>query len=120
MGQIRECRCGYEYVSDNGIVYAIGANGADFHILIDTFTDFYVKYNELAPFNSHLVDFVYGEIYDEDVLYWLDERIARYENHERVVQFYDGQFCECYVGLKEEKSLPVKRVSKEALFVEKK
>jgi hypothetical protein len=63
---------------------------------------------------------VYGEIDDFDVLDWLDERIARYENHERVVQFYDGQFCECYIGFKEEKHLSVKRVPKEALFVEKK
>jgi hypothetical protein len=120
MGQIRKSRCGYEYVSNNGIVYEIGENGADFNIIIDTFSDCDEKYEELAPYNSHLVDFVFGDINDEDVLDWIDERIARYENHERVVQFYDGQFCECYIGLKTEKHLPVKRVPKEALFVEKK
>ena len=37
MGKIVETRCGYEYVSDNGIAYEIGANGADFNIIIFIF-----------------------------------------------------------------------------------
>ena len=33
MGYVRKERNFYEYVSDNGIVYEIGDNGADFNII---------------------------------------------------------------------------------------
>lgn len=116
MGKIRESRGLYEYVSDNGIVYDIGNNGADFNIIIDTFVDYDGKCEQFAPFNYHLVDFVCGEIEDEDVIEWIDERIERYENHERTLWFYDKVPCKCYIGLKEEKHEVRKRVSKEELF----
>ena len=121
MGQVRKCRGGYEYVSDNGIVYEIGENGADFNIIIDNFSDYDEdsEYEELHPFNSHLVDFVFGDIEDEDVLDWIDNRIERYENHERVVRFYNAGPCECYIGFEEEKHVEWKRVPKEAMFVKK-
>ena len=121
MGQVRECRCGYEYVSDNGIVYEIGENGADFNIIIDNFSDYDEdsEYEELHSYGSHLVDFVFGDIEDVEVIEWIDKRIARYENHERVVRFYNGEFCECYIGFKEEKQVARKRVPKEELFVKK-
>ena len=121
MGKVRECRCGYEYVSDNDIVYEIGENGAEFNIIIDNFRDYDEdgEYEELHSFNSHLVDFVFGEIEDPDVIEWIDKRIERYENHERVVRFYDNGPCECYIGFKEEKPSPWKRVPKEVLFVKK-
>lgn len=115
MGQIRKVRCGYEYVSDNGIVYEMGENGAEFNIIIDTFMDLDERFDELAPFPSHLVDYVYGEIEDDDVLRWIDERIERYENHERTVRFYDKESYECYIGLKEEKYETRLRLSKEEL-----
>ena len=121
MGKIVKVRRGYEYISDNGIVYEIGENGADFNIIIDNFSDYDEdsEYEVLEPFNSHLVDFVFGDIEDEDVLDWIDNRIERYENHERVVRFYGDGPCECYIGFKEEKYLEWKRVPKEELFVRK-
>ena len=112
MGKIRESRGLYEYVSDNGIVYEIGANGADFNIIIDSFMDYDEMCDDFGPFNFHMVDYVMGEIEDPDVIEWIDERIERYENHERVLKFYDGELCECYIGFKEEKHETNKRVSK--------
>ena len=122
MGQIRKERCFYEYVSDNGIVYEIGENGADFNIIIDNFSDYDEDsdFEELHPYGSILVDYVFGEIEDPDVIEWIDNRIERYENHERVVRFYNDEFCECYIGFKEEKRVVRKRVPKEELFVKKK
>ena len=125
MGYVREARVGYEYVSDNGVIYEIGENGADFNIIIDTYSDYdedgdeECEYEALHAYGSHLVDYVFGEIEDPDTVEWIDNRIERYENHERVVRFYNGEFCECYIGLKEEKPSPWKRVSKEELFVKR-
>ena len=117
MGRIRKERYGYEYVSDNNIIYDIGENGAEFNIIIDTFIDYDEKFVEWGPFSPHLVDFVYGDISNEDVLKWIDERIAQYENHERILKFYSHGPCECYIGLKEEKYKARKRVSKEEMFI---
>ena len=119
MGKIVESRGFYEYVSDNGIVYEIGENGAEFNIIIDTFLDYddRKEFEVFGPFNYHLVDFVCGEIEDEEVIEWLDERIERYENHERVIRFYSNEPCECYIGFKEEIHETRKRVSKEEFFV---
>jgi hypothetical protein len=116
MGQVRESRCGYEYVSNNGIVYEIGDNGADFNIIIDSFMDLDDRFEELAPYNFRLVDYVMGDIEDPDVIDWIDERIERYENHERTVEFYDHELCECYIGFKEEKYEVRKKWSKEDFF----
>ena len=119
MGYVREARVGYEYISDNGVIYEIGENGAEFNIIIDTYSDCEEQYEELHAYGSHLVDYVFGEIEDPETIEWIDNRIERYENHERVVRFYNGEFCECYIGFKEEKHLPIKRVSKDELFVKK-
>ena len=116
VGKLRKSRCGYEYVSDNGIVYDIGENGAEFNIIIDTFMDYDEKFEKISPFNCHLVDFVMGDIEDKDVIEWIDKRITRYENHERIIRFYSNQPYECYIGLKEEKYDTRKRVSKEEMF----
>jgi hypothetical protein len=121
MGKIVESRGLYEYVSDNGIVYEIGANGADFNIIIDSSMDYDdIRDEFFGPFNYHMVDYVMGEIEDPDVIEWIDERIERYENHERILKCYDGEFRECYIGLKEEKHETSKRVSKEELFAKRK
>lgn len=116
MGQVRETRCGYVYVSDNGIVYEIGENGADFNILIDNFTDYDEECDDPGLVSAHLVDFVYGDIDDEDTLEWIDNRIERYENHERTIRMYIDEPIECYVGFKEEKYETAKRVSKDELL----
>lgn len=116
MGKIRQLNYGYEYISDNGIAYDIGENGADFNIIIDTFVDLDEKFDKLAPYNFHLVDYVMGDIEEEEVLEWIDERIKRYENHERTVKFYDQGPCECYIGLKEEKYETRTRLSKKEFF----
>ena len=116
MGKIRETSYGYEYISDNGIAYDIGANGADFNIIIDTFLDVEEEFETLAPLKSHFVDYVFGEIDDEDVLEWIDERIQRYEDHERTMRLYVDEPIECYIGFKEEKYETVKRMSKDELL----
>lgn len=119
MGKIVESRGFYEYVSDNGIAYEIGANGADFNIIIDTFVDYDEKFVEWGPFNFHIVDYVMGELDDPELIEWLDERIERYENHERILRFYNHEPCECYIGLKEEMHETRKRVSKKEMFINK-
>ena len=116
MGQIRKTNCGYEYISNNGIAYDIGENGAEFNIIIDAFMDLDEKFEKLAPYNFHLVDYVMGDIEDDDVLEWIDERIERYENHERTVRFYTNRPYECYIGLKEKKRELWNRISKEEFF----
>ena len=113
MGKIRQLNYGYEYISDNGIAYDIGENGADFNIIIDTFVDLDEKFDKLAPYSYHLVDYVCGDPEEEETLEWIDERIQRYENHERTVRFYDKELCECYIGLKEEKYEVPKKLSRE-------
>ena len=120
MGKIRQLNYGYEYISDNGIAYDIGENGADFNIIIDTFMDLDEKFEKLAPFNYHLVDYVFGDPEEEETLEWIDERIKRYENHERTVRFYAKEPCECYVGLKEEKYETRRRWSKEEFLAKAK
>lgn len=116
MGKIRQLSYGYEYISDNGIAYDIGENGADFNIIIDTFMDLDEKFDKLAPYNLHLVDYVMGDVEEDDVLEWIGKRIERYENHERVARFYDHGPCECYIGLKEEKYEQRTRLSKGEFF----
>lgn len=120
MGKIVESRGLYEYVSDNGIVYEIGANGAEFNIIIDTFMDYDEKFVEWGPFSFRIVDYVMGELDDPELVEWFDERIERYENHERILRFYNHGLCECYIGFKEEMQETRKRVSKEELFVKNK
>ena len=120
MGKIIESRCGYEYVSDNGITYEIGENGADFNIIIDTFMDYDEKFDKFGPYNFHIVDYVMGDFDDPELIEWIDERIERYENHERALRFYSHEPCECYIGLKEEKHETRKRFTKEELFGTKK
>lgn len=122
MGYVRKARVGYEYVSDNGVVYEIGENGADFNIIIDNFSDYDEdsEYEELYAYGSHLVDYVFGEIEDPETIDWIDNLIERYENHERVVRFYTDEPYECYIGFKEEKYIEWKRVPKAELFVRKK
>ena len=119
MGKIVESRGFYEYVSDNGITYEIGANGADFNIIIDTFVDYDEVCNDFGPFGFHIVDYVMGELDDPELIEWLDERIERYENHERILRFYSNEPCECYIGFKEEMHETRKRVSKEEMFINK-
>ena len=111
MGKIKQLNYGYEYISDNGIAYDIGENGADFNVIIDTFMDLDEKFDN-SPYYSHLVDYVYGDIEEKETLEWIDERIKRYENHERVARF---DKYECYVGLKEEKYEKGVRISKEKM-----
>ena len=114
MGQVRECRCGYEYVSDNGIVYGIGEYGAEFNIIVDTFSDLWKKYNGMIGFNSRIVDYVYGDIEDEDVVDWIDDRISRYENHERTARF---DKYECYIGLHDEDYEKYERIAIDEIAV---
>ena len=120
MGQIRKLSYRYEYVSDRGIAYDIGDNGADFNIIIDSFVDYDEECDNFGPFNFHIVDYVMGELDDPETIEWIDKRIERYENHERVLEFYDCGPCECYVGFKEEKYETRKRVPKETLLRKKK
>jgi hypothetical protein len=116
MGHLQKTKCGYEYISNNGIVYDIGENGADFNIIIDTFLDVEERFEAIAPLKLHLVDYVFGDIEDENVLEWIDERIQRYEHHERTIRLYADEPIECYIGLQEEQYETPKKISRDELL----
>ena len=111
MGKVVKNDWGYEYISNNGISYGIGECGAEFNIIIDDASDYEEKYDKFIA-KCHLVDYVYGDIEDEETLEWIDGRIEQYENHERILRFDDY---ECYVGLKEEKHKTYTRITEKEM-----
>ena len=111
MGQIIKNDWGYEYISNNGVSYEIGECGAEFNIIVDSALDYEEKYAKFIA-KCHLVDYVYGDIEDEETLKWIDNRIEQYENHERILRF-DGY--ECYVGLKEEQHQTYTRITEKEM-----
>jgi hypothetical protein len=80
-----------------------------------------------ALVHSHLVDYVYGDLERDtnEIKEWLDERIERYENHERTVKFYTNLWSrddcdilyECYLGLDVFKKKETVNMSKELLYI---
>lgn len=114
MSKLEKKPWGYEYVSDNGISYEVGEVTAEYNVVIDGFTDIDELFDCNVLISDHLVDYVHGNLMygDEsdvaDIKDWLDDRINRYENHERTVRFYrdikgvEDTLYECYLGFEDE------------------
>ena len=117
---------GWEYVSCNGNKYSVGPVTAEFNVVVDDFEDINTLFDYEALVHAHLVDYVYGDLErDTDCIKeWLDERIERYENHERTVKFYtnlwsrdDGDILyECYLGLDVYKEQEAVNMSRALLY----
>lgn len=107
-------RWGWEYTSESGLKYAIGPVTAEFNVIVDDFEDINYLFDCEALVQSHLVDYVYGDLETRSdvsrIKEWLDWRIERYEKHERTVKFYTNYIArddtdvlyECYIGTKEQ------------------
>ena len=123
MSELTKCAWGWEYTSDNGILYEIGEVTSEFNVIKDPFMDILEMFDCNILEQAHFVDYVFGDIDDETehMKEWIDERIARYENHERTIRFYrniigrEDTLYECYLGLAEEKHEQAVRISRERL-----
>ena len=126
MSKLEERAWGWEYTSDNGIVYEVGEVSAEYNVVFDRFNDISELFDTIVLLRDHLVDYVYGNLCGDwienlEIKTWLDWRISQYENHERTVRFYrdvkdsDDELYECYIGLAEEKHEQAKRISRERL-----
>ena len=123
---LRKQRWGWEYVSKNGNKYSVGTVTEEFNVIVDDFEDINELFDYDALIHSHLVDYVYGDLETDtdNIKEWLDERIERYENHERTVRFYtniiDRDDCdvlyECYIGLQEEGGAKAKRIEMDTMM----
>lgn len=99
---------GWEYISSNGNKYSVGPVTAEFNVIVDDFDDINELFDYEALVHAHLVDYVYGdlEFYADAIQDWMDNRINRYELHERTVKFYTNLasrddsdvLYECYLG----------------------
>lgn len=124
--KLRKQRWGWEYVSKNGNKYSVGPVTAEFNVIVDDFDDINELFDCEALVHSHLVDYVYGDLERDtnEIKEWLDERIERYENHERTVKFYTNLWSrddcdilyECYLGLDVFKKQETVNMSKELLY----
>lgn len=105
---------GWEYTSESGLKYSIGPVTAEFNVIVDDFEDINYLFDCEALVQSHLVDYVYGDLETRSdvsrIKEWLDWRIERYEKHERTVKFYTNYIArddtdvlyECYIGTEEQ------------------
>lgn len=117
---------GWEYVSRNGNQYSIGPVTYEFNVVVDDFDDINELFDYEALVHAHLVDYVYGDLERDtnNIKEWLDERIERYENHERTVKFYTNLLSrddsdvlyECYLGLDIYKEVETVNMSKALLY----
>ena len=125
--KLRKQKWGWEYVSINGNKYSVGPVTMDFNVIVDDFDDINELFDYEALVHSHLVDYVYGDLEtDTDAIKeWIDQRIERYEDHERTVKFYTNIWSrddcnilyECYIGLDVFKRQETVNMSKELLYV---
>lgn len=114
---------GWEYTSDNGILYEVSETTSELNVITDTFMDVIEMFDCNLLEQVHFVDYVFGDMdYEtEHIKQWIDERIARYENHERRIRFYrdvvgrEDTLYECYLGFAEEKHEQPVRISRERL-----
>jgi len=117
---------GMEYVSRSGICYSIGPVTEEFNVIVDDFEDVNELFDCEALVHSHLVDYVYGDLKEDgdSIKKWLDERIDRYEKHERTVKFYTNLLSrddadvlyECYLGTEMYKAVETVNMSKQKLY----
>ena len=123
---LRKQKWGWEYVSCNGNKYSVGPVTEEFNVIVDEFNDINELFDYEALVHAHLVDYVYGDLEtDADIIKeWLDERIKRYEDHERTVKFYTNLWSrndanilyECYLGLDVYKEQETVNMSKAFLY----
>lgn len=116
---------GWEYISKNGNSYSVGPVTMEFNVIVDDFDDINELFDGEALVHSHLVDYVYGDLEsDADIIKeWIDERINRYEKHERTVKFYTNLISrddhdvlyECYLGTEMYKKVETVNMSKQLL-----
>jgi hypothetical protein len=117
---------GWEYVSKNGNSYSVGLVTAEFNVVVDDFDDVNELFDCEALVHSHLVDYVYGDLETDfgNIKEWLDERINRYEKHERTVKFYTNLISrddcnvlyECYLGTEMYREAETVNMSKQYLY----
>lgn len=117
---------GWEYVSKRGNSYSVGPVTTEFNVIVDDFDDINEIFDCDALIHSHLVDYVYGNLEDDaDIIKeWVDERIDRYEKHERAVRFYTNLLSrsdsdvlyECYIGVEEMKVEKRTSIAKEEMY----
>lgn len=123
---LRKQKWGWEYISENGSKYVVGEVTMEFNVIVDEFQDINELFDYEALVHSHLVDYVYGDLEsDTDIIKeWIDERIKRYEDHERTVKFYTNFWSrddhnvlyECYLGLDVYKEKETVNMSKELMY----
>ena len=115
MSKFEKKTWGYEYVSDNGLVYGVGEVTAEYNVVVDYFEDIIKLFDGNVLIKDCLVDYIYGDLIcgegsdAQKIKDWLDNRISRYENHERTVRFYrdvigrENTLYTCYLGFAEKK-----------------
>ena len=118
---------GWEYVSKNGIVYTVGEVTAEFNVVVDEFDDINKLFDCEALVLAKPIDYVYGDLERDinEIKGWLDERIDKYEKHERTVKFYTNLLSrddtdvlyECYIGVEEKREEKVTTISKELMHI---
>ena len=123
---LRKQNWGWEYISCNGNKYSVGPVTMEFNVIVDEFNDINELFDYEALVHAHLVDYVYGDLDDDnhEIKEWLDQRINRYENHERTVKFYTNLWSrddsdvlyECYLGLDVYKEQETVNMSKSLLY----
>lgn len=123
---LRKQAWGWEYISCNGNKYSVGPVTADFNVIVDDFDDINELFDCEALVHAHLVDYVYGDLDSDtkEIKGWLDERIERYESHERTVKFYTNLWSrddsdilyECYLGFDIYKEPKTVNMSKALLY----
>lgn len=118
---------GWEYVSKNGIEYTVGEVTAEFNVIVDEFNDINELFDSEAIVLAKPIDYVYGDLETDTngIKEWLDERIDKYEKHERTVKFYTNLLSrddtdvlyECYIGTEWRKEEGAKSISKELMHI---
>lgn len=123
---LRKQKWGWEYVSRNGNKYSVGPVTEEFNVVVDEFNDINELFDYEALVHAHLVDYVYGDLEFDAVIIkeWIDQRIDRYEKHERTVKFYTNLISrddsdvlyECYLGTEMYQEVETVNMSKDKLY----
>ena len=123
---LRKQKWGWEYVSCNGNKYSVGPVTEEFNVIVDEFNDINELFDYEALVHTHLIDYVYGDLETDAVIIkeWIDQRIDRYEKHERTVKFYTNLISrddsdvlyECYLGTEMYQAVETVNMSKDKLY----
>lgn len=114
MSSLNKKRWGYEYISNNGIIYSVEESSEEFNVVIDHFEELMEECDCEIHIPPVFVDYIYGNVDRDyqDIKDWLDYCIDIYEKHKRKVRFENY---ECYLGLEEEQHETYEVISKERL-----